>query len=206
MTGRDMDEAETSETGLRERKRQETFERIAQASLRLFVEQGYEHTTLEQIAEAAGISRRTFFYYFKGKDDVLVGLQCDGFVRALARIFEGVGPGEVPFEVVARRMPELAGSFETPETIIITGIMKSSEALRVRKQAGYVEMETALLAALMRTWPQPERRGELTLVATATISVLRLALDQWHAQGAARPIADYLNEGFALLRASIGGR
>ena len=199
-------EADTQETGLRERKRQETFERIAEASLRLFVEQGYEHTTLEQIAEAAGISRRTFFYYFKAKDDVLVGLQCDGFVRALEQVFDGVDPSEAPFDVVARRMPALAASFETPETRLITGIMKSTDALRVRKQAGYVEMETALLEALARTWPDPAMRARLAMVATATISVLRLSLDEWYAAGAARPIGDYLNEAFELLRQSIGGR
>jgi len=199
-------EADTQETGLRERKRQETFERIAEASLRLFVEQGYEHTTLEQIAEAAGISRRTFFYYFKAKDDVLVGLQCDGFVRALEQVFDGVDPSEAPFDVVARRMPALAASFETPETRLITGIMKSTDALRVRKQAGYVEMETALLEALARTWPDPAMRARLAMVATATISVLRLSLDEWYAACAARPIGDYLNEAFELLRQSIGGR
>jgi len=201
-----MDPAPTQETGLRERKRQETFDRIAEASLRLFVEQGYEHTTLDQIAEAAGISRRTFFYYFKAKDDVLVGLQCDGFVRELAQVFDGVDPSEAPFDVVARRMPELAASFETPETMLIAGIMKSTAALRVRKQAGYVEMEAALLDALVRTWPEPGMRAGLALVATATISVLRLTLDEWYSQNAARPIGDYLNEAFALLRRSVGGR
>jgi AcrR family transcriptional regulator len=199
-------QADSQEAGLRERKRQETFVRIGEASLRLFVEQGYEHTTLEQIAEAAGISRRTFFSYFKAKDDVLVGLQCDGFVQALVRVFDGVTQDDVPFDVVAKKMPELAASFETPETILITGIMKSSDALRVRKQAGYVEMETALLEAMMRTWPEPTMRPGLTMVATATISVLRLALDQWYAQGADRPIGEYLNEGFAMLRQSVGGR
>jgi AcrR family transcriptional regulator len=199
-------EADSQEAGLRERKRQETFERIGEASLRLFVEQGYEHTTLEQISEAAGISRRTFFSYFKAKDDVLVGLQCDGFVHALVHVFDGVTQDDVPFDVVAKKMPELAASFETPETVLISGIMKSTDALRVRKQAGYVEMETALLDALARTWPEAAMRPGLTMVATTTISVLRLALDQWYAQGAERPIGEYLEEGFATLRRSVGGR
>jgi AcrR family transcriptional regulator len=57
----------TKNEGLRERKKRETLQRIAETGLKLFIAQGYEGTTLEAIAEAAGISRRTFFYYFKSK-------------------------------------------------------------------------------------------------------------------------------------------
>jgi AcrR family transcriptional regulator len=46
--------------------------RIAETGLRLFMTDGYENTTLEAIAEAAGISRRTFFYYFKSKEDIIL--------------------------------------------------------------------------------------------------------------------------------------
>ena len=199
-----MQDTGTNETGLRERKRQDTFERIAEASLRLFVAKGFEHTTLDEIAAAAGISRRTFFYYYKSKDDVLVGLQCDGFTRVLETAFDGVTPDQSPFDAVTRVLPELVAAFETPETRLITDIMRSTDALRVRKQAGYVEMEAALQAALERAWPAREQRPLLSLVATASISVLRLALDQWYEDGGKRPLADYARDGFALLRSSLG--
>ena len=48
---------------LRERKRRLTLDLIAKTGLKLFIENGYEATTLDAIAAAAGISRRTFFYY-----------------------------------------------------------------------------------------------------------------------------------------------
>ncbi|MFJ8336075.1 TetR/AcrR family transcriptional regulator [Streptomyces sp. NPDC094437] len=53
---------------LRERKKLATWRAIRAAALRLFDEQGYEATTVEQIAEAANVSRATFFNYFAGKD------------------------------------------------------------------------------------------------------------------------------------------
>lgn len=56
-----MDIVSSKPDGLRARKRQETLERIAETGLRLFSQNGYEATTLDAIAEAAGISRRTFF-------------------------------------------------------------------------------------------------------------------------------------------------
>ncbi|MEA1649516.1 TetR/AcrR family transcriptional regulator [Nitrospirillum sp. BR 11164] len=69
--------------GLRDRKRRETMQRIADTGLKLFMENGFEATTLDAIAAAAGIARRTFFYYFKSKEDVLLAWQGSGFVEAI---------------------------------------------------------------------------------------------------------------------------
>lgn len=58
--------------GLRERKKAKTQAAILHHALRLFRERGYEHTTVEQIAEAAEVSKTTFFRYFRTKDDVVL--------------------------------------------------------------------------------------------------------------------------------------
>ncbi len=67
-----MEKPAFREQGLRERKRRETLRRIAEEGLKLFLTNGYEATTLDEIAEAAGISRRTFFYYLKSKEEILL--------------------------------------------------------------------------------------------------------------------------------------
>lgn len=61
----------TQDVGLRERKRRATRQALAEAAVRLFEQQGYEGTTVAQIAAAADVSTKTFFNYFPAKDDVV---------------------------------------------------------------------------------------------------------------------------------------
>src|SRR3546814_12474845 len=58
--------------GLRERKRADTHARIQAEAMRLFIERGFEATTLDDIAEAAFLSRRTLFHYFESKEEIVL--------------------------------------------------------------------------------------------------------------------------------------
>lgn len=67
------DTAPASELGLRDRKRIETRQRIAESARSLALEQDIDHTTIEQIAARAEVSPRTFFNYFESKEDAVLG-------------------------------------------------------------------------------------------------------------------------------------
>lgn len=78
--------------GLRERKKARTRATIQACALRLFREQGYDGTTIEQIIEAADVSETTFFRYFPTKEDVVLD---DGYDPMLIEAFQAQPP-EVP--------------------------------------------------------------------------------------------------------------
>ena len=115
--------------GLRERKKAKTRAAIQEHALRLFREQGYSATTIEQIPDAAEVSPSTFFRYFPTKEDVVLFDSTDplmfasfeaqppemGVVEALRRafheVYEGLSPEELESQSerqeLIRTVPEL---------------------------------------------------------------------------------------------------
>lgn len=190
-------------SGLRERRRAETRKAIADAALDLFLRNGYEQTTLDEIATAAGISRRTFFLYFESKEEILQAAQSTGFVEALRDAFDGVDDSKSPFVAVRKALPRLVARFETKESIAVDRLVQASATLSARKQGIYVVMEQNLLDALRGIWPDKADEERVKVVAMLAIGVLRLALDAWRAQHGKRPIAAYVRDGFAALESSL---
>ena len=188
--------------GLRERKRRETAARIAEAGLRLFIAHGYDATTLDDIAAEAGISRRTFFYYFKSKDDILLSMQ-SGFDVMIAAAIGDQPAGKSPIDTARDALMAIAARYPADDMIMIDKLMRSSPAVMARKQATYVEQEQQLFAALHERWPDPERRPGLRSVAMIAIGAMRLALDIFHQEKGARPIADVFREVFDTIHAEV---
>src|ERR1700724_1393764 len=127
-----MQDISTKNEGLRERKKRETLQRIAETGLKLFIARGYEGTTLEAIAEAAGISRRTFFYYFKSKEEVLLAWQGSGFLDALRPAMLEESPHQAPLDAVRHCLLKLISRYETKESIIVDRLLRSCGLLRIR--------------------------------------------------------------------------
>lgn len=85
--------------GLRERKKQRTRDALIRVALELFTTQGYEGTTVDEIADAVEVSQRTFFRYFASKEDVAFAVQQmveERFVSALTER----PPEEGPFDAM----------------------------------------------------------------------------------------------------------
>ena len=195
--------ADSTAEGLRERKRRATRQRIAETALRLFLANGYENTTLDTIAAEAGLSRRTFFSYFKSKEDILFVWQASGWHAVWADLLT-VSPDEKPLDAVRDTFVKHLAHYANDEMRTIDRLLRASEALRARKQAAYEEHEQALFATLCEVWRRPEQRPALRMIAMACVGVVRLSLEVWSQQETTdRSIADVLQEGFASLKLGI---
>ena len=195
--------AAPAEEGLRERKRRETRQRIAEVAQRLFLAQGYEGTTLDAIAAEAGISRRAFFSHFKSKDEIIVFWQAADSAR-LVDDLRKASPDQAPLDAVRDVMVKHIARYTTEEMTAVDNLMRSSDALLARKQAFYAQQEVVLFEVLCEVWRQPERRAALRMVAMVSIGAMRLALQSWREQaGPRKPAARFLREAFDSLKTEL---
>ena len=88
---------------LRDRKRARTRQALVEAAIELFERDGYDETTVADIAAAAEIGTRTFFGYFASKEELLFP-ESDARVRAAVEAIEARGPDEGPAEVLLRAL------------------------------------------------------------------------------------------------------
>ena len=159
---------EGPQSSLRERKKARTRASIREHALRLFREQGYHATTVEQIAAAAEVSPSTFFRYFPTKEDVVLQDDMDTrLVEALERQPAGLGPltavraatrevfasyGAADLDLVrenmtltltvpevrARALDELARSIEVISEALAKRAGRPADDLAVRTTAGAI--------------------------------------------------------------------
>ncbi|SER89093.1 transcriptional regulator, TetR family [Streptomyces sp. yr375] len=127
---------------LRERKKQRTRDALVRAAVELFTSQGYEATTVDEIAEAVDVSQRTFFRYFAGKDEAALALVEMTVARFVAALRERP-PHEAPME--ALRHAVVDGWYEIND--IVESVVPVETYLRLYR---VIESTPVLLAAHLR--------------------------------------------------------
>jgi AcrR family transcriptional regulator len=132
--------ADVPRAGLRERKKLKTRLAIQEHALRLFRDQGYEKTTVEQIAEAAEVSPSTFFRYFPTKEDVVL---FDALDPLLIESFRRQPPGLSPIGALRAAMHEVFATM-APDVI-------AEQTERGRLVYQVPALQTAWIADLLRT-------------------------------------------------------
>jgi mycofactocin system transcriptional regulator len=171
-------------------------------SLRLFSELGFEDTTVERIAAAAGVSRRTFFRYFDSKADVLWHA-FDGEVRALRAAFAEV-PADVPVMPAIRQAVVGVNRYradDVPELRTRMNLIASVPALAASAANHYDAWERAVSEFAASRLGQSADSLYPLAIGRATLAVCRSAYDRW-AERADADLTVYLDH---ALRALAGG-
>lgn len=164
--------------GLRERKRRQTRDRIAQAAMTLFLQQGFEATTIDQIAEAADVSKRGFFDYFPAKEDVVAAWQ-DEFAESLLSAIAARPAKEPLARVVEEALVSTIVAAVNPQTLAIGKLIHGTPALRARDHLKYAKLEQKLVEALTARNKSKGDQLRIRLLAMSTIGALRIAGQTW---------------------------
>ncbi|WP_017584823.1 TetR/AcrR family transcriptional regulator [Nocardiopsis ganjiahuensis] len=195
--------------GLRERTRRAVHREIAETGMALFLEHGFEETTIDQIAEAAGISRRSFFRYFASKEDVVLGDLIDRGRNVHAALLERPAE-EGPWEALRAALMALREdtAIDTrPETELRIGrMLYRSPSLRARSLEKHLAWQELLVPELARRLraadgldPASAEHRAAALVATA-LACLDVAGETWLRLDGTVPLEDLWDEAVAAVR------
>ncbi|MFF8612060.1 TetR family transcriptional regulator [Streptomyces sp. NPDC015350] len=184
-----------SAAGLRERKKEATRQAVHEATLRLTVEHGFDHVTVEAVADAAGISRRTFSNYFAGKEDALLYGE-ERQTRDLVRAVRDRPAEESAWTALRAAVAQFAERVSPPERAwaVRTRLAMRHPSLLARQLANHAALERDLAAAVSGRPSPSERPVEPLVLAAAFLSSLRIAMRMWIEEDLAREPAELIDE------------
>ena len=149
-------------------------------ALELFSKNGFDETTVEEIAAAAGVSRRTFFRYFDSKTEVLWH-EFDSEVAALRAAFDRV-PRELPTMDAIRQAVTSVNRYRAEDVAELRTRMQligSVPALQASAAAHYDAWEQVVIAFAANRLHQPSQSLVPRAIGRTTLAACRAAYEQW---------------------------
>src|SRR5439155_7891645 len=187
--------------GLRERHRKRTAADLEAAALDLFCQRGFDAVTIDDIAAAADVSRRTFFRYFSSKEDVILSdhpKRLDELHAAL----DCRPANEPPLAALRHAIMSLADTYEEQREHMLRRftLVSTTPALEARSlclQRNWETAVTEMLAARMGVDPAKDLRPGV--VAATTMAAMRVATANWLARGGQGDLPVIVAEALDLL-------
>ncbi|EST38786.1 hypothetical protein N566_05560 [Streptomycetaceae bacterium MP113-05] len=198
-----MNPPPTAPTGLRARKKAQTRRTLQEQALRLFLSQGYENTTVEEIAAAAGVSHMTFFRHFPTKEAVV---ESDDYDPMIVRLIGQRPTDEDPLTALHRALSHgLATVYATDRQALLvrTRLVLRTPALRARVWENQYATEQ-LFADALAARLQEEATLSTRVLAAASLAALTTALTCWVDGDGADDLPSLVDEAFLTLRGAGG--
>jgi AcrR family transcriptional regulator len=197
---------ETAVPGLRERKKQQTRDAIVDAALDLFERQGYDATTVEEIAEAADISPRTFFRYFDSKVEVIMDKRetdHDDFGERLAERPAHEGPVEAMRQVISAELGQVVQ--ESPLFVRQMRLMLRTPSLHALAREQFHEHEGEIAVEVAKRLHLPADDLRVHVTAAALGNAIWAVVDRWVDDDEAAPerLLEMINEACTLLSTGL---
>ena len=192
-------------TGLRERKKLATRTALHESALRLVAERGLDAVSIDDIADRADVSPRTFFNYFAAKDDAVLGLDPDSSARQVSA-FLARPADETPVQALRAVAHAQAEEMATDTELwpLRLKVIESTPALLARLAAVFGEGERVLAEAIaQRTGTRAGADAFPTLLAGVSGVAMRTALHRWFASDFTAALPDLVDQAWDLMTAGL---
>lgn len=189
--------------GLRERKKIETLHRLQEEALRLFDEQGYDATTIEQIAAAAGVSASTFYRYFPTKEDVVVQ---DEYDPLIVQVFQAQPPEAPPLDALRSVLAELFARFTEEDLSRVrrrAALIFAVPALRAHQLGQTLATERMLSDMVAERTGRTRDDLEVRHFTAVVVASWTTAISTWAEAGPDADLAAVMDQCLAHLEAGL---
>ncbi|MFD7923545.1 TetR family transcriptional regulator [Streptomyces sp. NPDC059740] len=184
---------------------------LAAAAMELFATKGYEATTVDEIAAAAGVARRTFFRHFRSKEEAIFPDHDDTLVRAEA-VLDAAPPHENPLDTVCRGIKEVMRMYAASPTVSVARYRLTREVptLREAEIASVARYERLFTRYLLGHFDEgAHREGDddpllAEVAASAVVTAHNHVLRRWLRAGAQGDVEAHLDRAFAIVRETFG--
>lgn len=190
--------------GLRERARRAVRAEIAEVAAELFTRQGFENTTVDEIAQAAGMTKRSFFRYFPAKEDVVfdrVDLTGESVVAEIAARPASESPWECLHHVLLTWQESIHASEEVLATL---RLIEATPALTGRLHHRRTEWRRRVGEALRNRPDSDLDAYTADLLTNAATAVLDAVSSEWARSGGKKDRRALLDQGFNRLHVDPG--
>ena len=179
----------------RQRKKAATRDRIRDCALALFHDQGYDATTVEQIAAAAGVSHMTFFRYFPTKEDVALSDSYDTLIASLIKQTPATLPLVQRIRTVLLQGLRQVYDSDRDTLLAQNKLIISTPALRERLWANQLATQQLILDAL-----DPDPDFQTRVIVAVCLAAATTAVLTWTANDGTPELPDLLEQAFDTLQ------
>ncbi|MFD5556371.1 TetR family transcriptional regulator [Streptomyces sp. NPDC127068] len=184
---------------------------LAAAAMELFATKGYEATTVDEIAAAAGVARRTFFRHFRSKEEAIFPDHDDTLIRAEA-VLNAAPPHEHPLDTVCRGIKEVMKMYAASPAVSVERYRLTREVptLREREIASVARYERLFTRYLLAHFDeQAHHHGNddpllAEVAASAVVTAHNHVLRRWLRAGGEGDVEGQLDHAFAIVRRTFG--
>ncbi|HLH68929.1 MAG TPA: TetR family transcriptional regulator [Candidatus Dormibacteraeota bacterium] len=187
--------------GLAERKRQAVRDHLSEVALQLLTDREFDAVTIDEIAAAAGISRRTFFRYFPSKEEVVLGF-LDRMGRLLRDAIVARPPEEPPLQAVHTALrPRIAAySAAADRTLALVRLLQRSPSLRAQELERRQRLRELVAEAIAIRLGLDHRRDlRPRLLAAVALAPFDVAITMWLDSRSTDDVRTILDEAIASL-------